>query len=205
MDRKTLKENAKASLKGKYSDAMLLMLIYGLISGAVVNIFGNVDNLDSLSYYNSFGGVVSFLITCLFIFGLHSYYLKLSRNESVTWKELFNKTDLFAPAIVITLLVAIFTALWTILFIIPGIIAAIGYSQVYFIKLDNPDMEAKDALNKSKELMNGHKMDYFVLMLSFIGWAILSILTLGILYLWLVPYMSVTFANFYNELIKAKK
>ena len=205
MDRKTLKENAKASLKGKYSDAMLLMLIYGLISGAVVNIFGNVDNLDSLSYYNSFGGVVSFIITCLFIFGLHSYYLKLSRNESVTWKELFNKTDLFAPAIIITLLVAIFTALWTILFIIPGIIAAIGYSQVYFIKLDNPDMEAKDALNKSKELMNGHKMDYFVLMLSFIGWAILGILTLGILYLWLVPYMSVTFANFYNELIKAKK
>ena len=205
MDRKTLKENAKASLKGKYSDAMLLMLIYGLISGAVVNIFGNVDNLDSLSYYNSFGGVVSFLITCLFIFGLHSYYLKLSRNESVTWKELFNKTDLFAPAIVITLLVAIFTALWTILFIIPGVIAAIGYSQVYFIKLDNPDMEAKDVLNKSKELMNGHKMDYFVLLLSFIGWAILGVLTLGILYLWLVPYMSVTFANFYNELIKAKK
>jgi len=61
-------------------------------------------------------------------------------------------------------------------------------------------MSTMEVITKSKEMMNGHKMDYFVLVLSFFGWAILGILTLGILYLWLTLYMNVTFANFYNSL-----
>lgn len=206
MERATLKSNAKASLKGKYGDAIVLMIIYGLIAGAVGGVFGGIlgaANIDK-DTVKALGEVLSAVISCLFIFGIHSYFLKISRNESVEWKELFSKTNLFVPALLITIVVGIFVTLWSLLLIIPGIIAAISYSQVYFIKLDNPDMEVMDVLKKSKELMNGHKMDYFILLLSFLGWLILGVFTFGILYLWLMPYMSVTEANFYNELVKSK-
>ena len=73
------------------------------------------------------------------------------------------------------------------------------------IKLDNQDMKAMDCIRKSKEMMKGHKWEYFKLMFSFIGWIILGIFTFGILYFWLMPYMMVTECNFYNELLKEKK
>ena len=210
MDRVSLKTKAKESLKGKYGDAIALMVIYGLITSAASYICKAIYSTTSTTSngveitVSPLSSIASIVITCLFIFGVHSYYLKLSRNEKVEWKELFSKTDLFVPALIITLVTGIFIGLWSLLLIIPGVIAAIGYSQVYFIKLDNPDMKEMDVLKKSKELMNGHKMDYFVLCLSFIGWILLGVLTLGILYFWLIPYMSVTQANFYNELIKKK-
>ena len=111
---------------------------------------------------------------------------------------------MFVSYLVISLLVGIFVTLWSLLLIIPGIIAALGYSQVYLVKLDNPEMGDFDAIKKSKELMKGHKWEFFLLGLSFIGWMILGIFTLGILYLWLIPYMSVTMCNFYNELVSQK-
>ena len=98
------------------------------------------------------------------------------------------------------LLVGLFIFLWTLAFIIPGIIASLSYSMVFFVKLDNPDMGAMDVLRKSKQIMSGHKMDDFVLGLSFLGWVILGVFTFGILYLWLIPYMQVTYANFYNSI-----
>ena len=207
MNRATLKKNAKASLEGKYGDAILLIVIYGLITGFVSGIFNLIATSTDSNYnvFNSIGSLASTVITCLFIFGVHSYFLKLSRNKSVDWKELFSKINMIDVAICITVVVAVYVTLWSLLLIIPGIIAAISYSQVYFVKLDNPDLKTNEVLKKSKEIMNGHKMDYFVLQLSFIGWVILGILTLGLLYLWLIPYMSVTEANFYNELIKTKK
>lgn len=207
MDRATLKSNAKASLKGKYGDAILMFVIYGLITGAAGGILGGILGFagGDEETIGLIGEVIGFLISSLLILGMYSYFLKVSRNETVKWDELFSKTKYFLPALLITLLCTIFIGLWTLLLIIPGIIAALGYSQVYFVKLDNPDMEVMDVLKKSKELMNGHKMDYFVLQLSFIGWAILGALTFGILYFWLIPYMSVTEANFYNELIKKNK
>ena len=129
-----------------------------------------------------------------------SYFLKVSRNEPVTYKELFSKTNLFWSYLGIALLTSLFIILWSFLFIIPGIIASISYSLIYYIKLDNPELSASEVISKSKEMMNGHKWDYFVLGLSFIGWSILGIFTFGVLYLWLFPYMQVTYANFYNSL-----
>jgi uncharacterized membrane protein len=147
---------------------------------------------------------VSLAVAGLLGFGTVSFFLKISRNETVTYKELFSKINMCFSYLAISLLVGLFTALWSLLLVIPGIIAAINYSLVYFVKLDNPELGALEVLRKSKEMMNGHKWDFFVLILSFLGWAILGIFTLGILYLWLVPYMQVTYANFYNSLKEAK-
>ena len=95
----------------------------------------------------------------------------------------------------------LFIFLWTMLFIIPGIIASLAYSQTIYIMLDHPDMSALDAIRASKQLMKGHKWEYFVLGLSFIGWSILSSFTLGLLSIWLTPYQYVTYANYYNGLV----
>lgn len=198
MSRVELKERAKRSLQGKYSEAVKLLLIYLLISfgfGFMVSFLGLDEDANSLLV-----DLVGIVINGLLYFGYYSFFLKISRNEEVTYNELFRRTDLFLPCIAIMLLTSIFTFLWSLLFIIPGIIASISYSMVYFVTLDNPDLKAMEVIKKSKEIMNGHKMDYFILILSFIGWIILSVFTFGILMFWLVPYMQVTFANFYNEI-----
>ena len=105
--------------------------------------------------------------------------------------------------IVLNLLIIIFTFLWSLLFVIPGIIKGISYSQSYFILAENPDMTASEALNESKRIMDGHKWEYFVLQLSFLGWTILASFTFGILFIWLVPYMECTLVNYYHKLVGA--
>jgi len=202
MNRVELKERAKASLKGKYGDAILMMVLFFLITGAVGFVLGFAGGLLNLSEnsLSLISNLVSIVMSGLFGFGMVSYYLKLSRDEEVTYKELFSKFDMAIPYILISLTTGAFIFLWSLLFIIPGIIASISYTLVYMIKLDNPEMSTMEVIRKSKEMMKGHKMDYFVLVLSFFGWAILGAFTFGILYLWLNPYMSVTFAKFYNSL-----
>lgn len=198
MNRALLKENAKKSLQGKYGDAIALlgiMFAFSFALGLVIGFFRLEEDLAS-----TLADLCSLLISCALGFGMTSYFLKISRNEPVTYNELFSKTNMFVSYLSISLLVGLFTFLWTLAFVIPGIIASLSYSMVFFVKLDNPDMGAMDVLRKSKQIMSGHKMDYFVLGLSFLGWAILGVFTLGILYLWLIPYMQVTYANFYNSI-----
>lgn len=199
---KDLKEQARNSLEGKYKEAIITYFLYlgisigiGLLVSIVSLVAGFSDQVEGI--LSSCG---SLAVTGLFSFGMISFYLKLSRNEEVTRNELFSKTNMFVPYIFITCLVCVFTTLWTLLLIIPGIIAAFSYSQVYLVALDNPEMDAMEVIKESKRIMKGHKWEYFVLNLSFIGWIILGIFTLGILYFWLMPYMSVTQCNFYNSI-----
>ena len=84
--------------------------------------------------------------------------------------------------------------------IIPGIIKGIAYSQAMYILAENPEIGGREAISKSQEMMRGHKMEYFILLLSFIGWSILASLTFGLLYIWLIPYMNATYANFYQSI-----
>lgn len=203
MNRVEIKNNAKESLKGNLGEAIKLILILaaiGFVSGMITGI-GDANKNDAIILLGDF---VSFIATALVSFGSLSFFLKISRNEEVTYKELFSKTDMFIPYIIISLITGILTILWSFLFIIPGIIAALSYSQAMLIKLDNPEMDAMECIRESKRLMNGHKLDYFILSLSFIGWMILGIFTFGILYLWLIPYISVSQANFYNALLEEK-
>ena len=204
LSRTELKSNAKTSLEGKYGNAILtLLMLFGIsfICGIVLAVVYNIFEIASDSAFRKIlSNVADLVISGLFTFGFLSYFVKVSRNEEVDYTELFSKTKLFIPYVLSTLLIGIFTFLGFLLFIIPGIIIAISLSQVYYIILDNPEIDIMSALRKSRSMMKGHKAEYFVLQLSFLGWCILGILTCGILFLWLVPYMSVTFANFYNNL-----
>lgn len=97
------------------------------------------------------------------------------------------------------LLVGVFTFLWTLLLIIPGIIKSLAYSMTPFILKDYPELSANQAINLSMKMMEGRKFDLFYLYLSFIGWGILALFTLGIGYLWLMPYMYTSTAAFYQN------
>ena len=198
--RAELKAMAKESLQGRYGDAIvitILILVISIFTGGVTGVLTlNVSENKAEMIEN----IIGIIIAGLFTFGYLSFFLKISRDEDVEIKELWSKTNMFATFIIASLLVSIFTFLWTLLLIIPGIIAAYSYQMTLYILLDNPDMNVMDAIKESKRLMKGHKMDYFILQLSFLGWIILGAFTVGILYLWLIPYMSVTMCNFYNNL-----
>ena len=111
-----------------------------------------------------------------------------------------DKKEMLLSCLGISLLIGLLTAFWSFLFIIPGIIASINYSIAYFVKLDNPNLSAMEVLNKSTQIMNGHKWDFFILILSFTLWIIIGLFTFGLLYLWLIPYMQISVAKFYNEI-----
>ena len=96
-------------------------------------------------------------------------------------------------------LMGLFVALWSLLFIIPGIVKSFSYALTPFILEENPDLTANEAIDRSRAMMRGHKFDLFWLYLSFIGWAILCVFTLGIGTLWLMPYMQTSFAAFYED------
>lgn len=191
MNRVELKASAKKQLQGKYRDSIILIVLMALISYASTLVGG---------LFGIFAPIAAMVVSGLIGFGYTSFFLKISRGETPTYKELFARTDLLVSYILITLLVGVLTFLWSLLFIIPGIIASLAYSMVYFVALDHPELSASETLKKSKQIMNGHKLDYFILNLSFIGWAILAAFTFGLLYLWLIPYMQVTYANFYNSI-----
>lgn len=101
------------------------------------------------------------------------------------------------------ILTGIYTFLWTLLLIVPGIIKSFSYAMTAFVLRDNPELKFNGAIERSMAMMKGHKFDLFYLYLTFIGWGVLCILTLGIGLLWFVPYMQSASAHFYED-VKAE-
>jgi uncharacterized membrane protein len=202
LNRAELKAKARESLEGHLGDSIgVIILSYAIpmIANVLVLIICKILNLSdgSTSFLTS---ITSTLVYCALAFGYFSYFLKLSRDEDVEISELWSFKGKWYIYIGIYLLAGLFACLWGLLLIIPGIIAAISYSMSYYCYLDNPENDIMDAIKESKRIMKGHKMEFFILQLSFLGWSILGMFTFGILYLWLIPYMSVTISNFYNNI-----
>ncbi len=132
--------------------------------------------------------------------GMQGYFLRVSRNGDAILNDMFDGFKNFGNAFVANFLSMLLIILAAILLIVPGIIVGCGYSQINRIMHDNPSMSGRDAMKASWELMDGKKMDFFILNLSFIGWAILCIFTIGIGFLFLAPYVNVTNSKFYDEI-----
>lgn len=182
-ENKVLMAQAREALTGNWGIAVGVTAIFTL-----VNMLVGMIPMASLII----GGPMSF--------GVALFFLSLSRKQVLPISDLFKGFNYFLNTLVASLLILIYTILWALLLIIPGIIAAISYSQVFFILAQDPSISASDAIKKSKEMMFGYKWKFFFLGLRFIGWLILCILTLGIGFLWLVPYMQVTFAKFHDDI-----
>lgn len=131
--------------------------------------------------------------------GYAKFSLHYVRNEDASFGNLFEYFYMFGRAFLLQLLTGIFITLWTLLFIIPGIIAAYRYSMASFIMAEHPELTPSQCLKESSQMMAGNKFRLFCLQLSFIGWAILCLFTCGIGYLWLNPYINIATASFYEE------
>lgn len=190
MIRAELKKAAKEQIKGKIGILFIMFLI--VFSIMFVCLF--------IPYL---GSVASFIITPAFSLSFCMIYLKLTKKESIEVGDLFSGFNATGKALWLNILISIFTFLWTCLLIIPGIIKQYSYSMAFYILADNPELTAREALSKSKEMMNGHKWDLFVLQISFFWWYLLSGITLGIASIYVVPYISETTANFYNSIKEA--
>ncbi len=130
-------------------------------------------------------------------------YVRFNKNlidgNNPQFSDLFSRFGVFWQGFLMNLLVGIFTFLWSLLFIIPGIIAAFSYAMTPYILEENPNMPVLEAIRRSKEMMHGNKWRLFCLYISFIGWAILSILTAGIGFLFLSPYTNAAQCAFYYD------
>lgn len=187
MNRAELKAAAKTQIKGNIGMLFLCYLIFFAI-GVVAGIIPAV------------GGIVGFVITPALSVGLCLIYLGLTEGKSVEVGTLFKGFQYLGKAIWLTVLIAVFTMLWSMLFYIPGIIKALSYSMAFYILAENPEMTAREALRESKEIMDGHKGELFVLHLSFIPWILLTTVTAGIAGVYVIPYQTTTIANFYQRI-----
>lgn len=145
-------------------------------------------------------GLVQYVIGSFVSLGLIQYNLDLIDGRDAELSQIFSKASMFGKAFWLRLRMSIFTFLWSLLFIIPGIIKAYSYSMSGFILTENPEMTAEEAMEVSMKMMKGNKWRLFCLEFSFIGWNILGILSLGIGMLWVTPYQNAAVAAFYDEI-----
>lgn len=194
--RKEMRAEARRILANNiFSAEWLYMLLALLLAGTILSA------LSSVFVGIIFVGVVGI--------GVARATLGVVREEDkrTNFEKLFSGlTDgQLGDNIILGLLMELFIFLWSLLFIIPGIVKSYSYSMAYFIKIDNPEMSANDCITASRKMMKGHKWSLFVLDLSFIGWYILGMLALGIGVLWVDAYHNVAKAEFYEELKKSQQ
>lgn len=189
LTRQQIKANAKAQLGGSIFSqnwlmGLLVMLVYGVIYGALS--------------YTAIGAII---VYGPLTYGFSVVFLSLARGaDKVEFSDLFSGfNDDFGGTFLIGLMTSIFTFLWSLLFVIPGIVKSYAYSMAFYIKKDNPQWGWKECIDESCRMMEGHKLDLFILDLSFIGWYIVgSLCIVGAL--WVYPYHMAAKANFYESI-----
>jgi len=229
INRKELKAEARLGMKGRNPSVLLVAFVYqiivyvldvlslkismpGISIPQILEYSEDAEALyemiyDSMLYSSTsfLGSIISLALGIMMTMigvGMTAYCLRVSRDQEAGFGDLFEVFGIFFRMLWLQILVGIFTMLWSLLFIIPGIIAGYRYSMAVYIMLDNPDMTALECIRASKEMTRGYKGSLFVLELSFIGWSLLTIIPIAGFFvgLFLNVYVSVTFAKYYNVL-----
>ena len=195
------KNRALSALENKWGNFVAITFVYGFIIGVTQILSGDKDSPAILHLI----GLVLFILALPLTWGYQTLFLGAVRGGEATAKDMFEgyNKELFSRVLTTTLLYYVYVFLWCLLLIIPGFIKSYSYAMTPYILKDNPEMKNNAAIEESMRMMDGHKLELFLLDLSFIGWAILSILTCCIGFLWLVPYMNMARVNFYEDLKKA--
>jgi uncharacterized membrane protein len=167
---RNMRSLGRMAMETKRNTAMLVVLVYGvavmLPPGIISLLFGGTlgENM-SLLY--------SLLVSGPFAYGLAVFFLAMFRRQESEVQQVFEGFEQFGKTLGLFFYVLLFTVLWTLLFIVPGIIAAIRYSQAYYVMVDHPEYSISQCVDESKTRMQGNKGKYFILNLSFIGWMLL--------------------------------
>lgn len=223
---KEIRAAALEALKDRWGWAILVCIIYSAIVACaeLPQVAGNMSKAAGVSSMYMSPSIVgaacalTFLTSGILLFGVaplgvgfNNAFVRYNKKEGDDNKIIGNMFGLgfgggrYWHNFLGMLLVGVFTFLWSLLFIIPGIIKAYAYSMTSYILIDNPELGPNEARLKSIEMMRGYKGKLFGLDLSFIGWHLLCILSLGIGYIWLMPYITSARAAFYQELVEARK
>ncbi len=215
-----LKEEALKALKGEYLEALFISIVVALLSTPMLAFYFIPANIkdkklsDLLPFevpHEFVGPVIVLIFVAIIGFclvsvivstGYAKYNLDLINSGSPSMGVIFKYFKYGKKSIVAYFYVFIIVFLGTLLFVIPGIIAAFSYAMVPYILAENPDLAPEKALELSKDMMKGNKSNYLWLLLSFIGWIILCAFTYGIGFIFLAPYIYATNACFYREISK---
>lgn len=226
---KSFRQQAREALSGNWPTAIITTLVASLLGGSLfvqqtgMNIvttsqqtMQNQDiqyNLPDGGYGTNvllgaavFSGsliliisLIQFLVGGFVSLGLIQFNMNLIDKKPVDFMDIFSKSDMFVKALFLRLRLTVFTFLWTLLFIIPGIIKSYSYSMSGFIMTENPEISSKEAMEVSMKMMSGNKWRLFCLQLSFIGWYILGAMACGIGIFFVQPYVNAAIAGFYDD------
>ncbi|MGN0221813.1 MAG: DUF975 family protein [Prevotella sp.] len=187
------------TLQGKWGEAAVFTLVYFLIVGGfnMHSTLQNSETIQSTIFINLLA-----LALLPMQWGYYVYFLAKTRQEEAGFAYLFVGYKDFGRIFGTIFLQNIYIVLWSLLFIIPGIVKSFSYAMTPYVLLDKPELSYEAAITRSSQLMRGHKADLFFLYLSFIGWFLLCLFTAGIGFLFLTPYFHTAKAHFYEELLK---
>ena len=207
---------ARDSLAGNWGRSILVAFVAALLGGTASTAGGSINLEDYqqlmqyeflvpilkvLAVYTTIASIVSFILGGAVQLGYCTYLLKQYDNSEPKFADLFSHFSTnFGGGFCLKLLTSIYITLWSMLLIIPGIVKAYAYSMAPYIMAENPHLTAGQCLAESQALMKGHKFELFLLDLSFIGWILLSALTLGIGSILLTPYTSAARTAFYRDI-----
>lgn len=201
MNRIELKEWAKEKIKGNLWNIIIGLLITIAISVMFSMGYAIIQKIFGASSFIAY--IVEIIIDILLIplsVGLYSYIVEFIKNDNFNQNLIFEPYERTLNVIGASLLVSLLVMAGCICFIIPGIYLAFSYAMVPYLLATRKDLTITETLELSRKMMNGHKFDYFVLSISFIGWIILVPFTLGIILIWLYPYMMTTTTKFFMDI-----
>lgn len=219
-NRVELKTNAKEILKAKYWKAVLVAFIASALTGASSYTSAGGSNNDEIGdLFTSFSPQLIIAIVGIIVFsaligiaisiflenplliGCYKFFINCKKDGENLNDIVMTFKNGYMNVVLTEFLRGLFTFLWSLLFVIPGIIKGYEYMLIPYLLADNPQMDREEAFAKSKEMMDGNKWKAFVLDLSFFGWGLLSACTCGILYIFYVgPYIHLTKAELYHAL-----
>ena len=202
----TYREQARVSLQNRWNDAAVAMFLIFLISGFCTALSSGAESHGASAETGALiglGAVISILILSPLGYALYTGILQLSRGDEQSLTKsifgLFKKQ--YASYLVASVVVEVFTAVVGVFTLFIGyFILAYAYRMVPYLLRDYPELSTTEAMKTSREMMKGHKMDLFLLDLSFIGWYLLGFVTLCIGLLWVIPYHYTAAAHFYDDL-----
>lgn len=202
IERSAIKSKAKQQLKGK----LFLSIGVLLLAQALTNLdlfnpkLYNLEITHESTIFTAFR-ILSFLLSGVMSVSTARYCLNLINNaEDARFSDIFSGFSVYIKTVGLYILSTVAIFIGTLALIVPGMIVSLMFSQAYYILCEDNDKSIIQCLRESTEMMKGHKWELFVLQLSFLGWMLLALLTLGLAIIWVQPYMQVTFANYYVEL-----